>query len=154
MAVIKIDTSHVIGKIKPMNAVGQPPVGGLGKNISGNFHYLTEIGVPYSRLHDVGGAFGGGRYVDIPNIFRDFEADVDDPASYDFTFTDALLEALVENGIEPYYRLGVTIENNAEIKSYTISPPRDFEKWAKICEHIVAHYNEGYTGAGGSAAHR
>ena len=144
MAAIKIDTSHVIGKIKPMNAVGQPPVGGLGKNISGNFHYLTEIGVPYSRLHDVGGVFGGGKFVDIPNIFRDFDADVDDPASYDFTFTDALLKALVENGIEPYYRLGVTIENNAEIKSYTISPPRDFEKWAKICEHIVAHYNEGW----------
>ena len=144
MATVKINTQKQIGKIKPMNAVGQPPVGGLGKNISGNFHYLTEIGVPYSRLHDVGGVFGGGRYVDIPNIFRDFEADVDDPASYDFTFTDALLTAMIENGLKPYYRLGVTIENNAEIKIYRINPPSDPEKWAKICEHIVAHYNEGW----------
>ena len=144
MASIKINTEKTIGKIKPMNAVGQPPVGGLGKNISGYFHYLSEIGIPYSRLHDVGGVFGGGKYVDIPNIFRDFDADVDDPASYDFTFTDVLITALIEHGIEPYYRLGVTIENNAEIKSYTIDPPRDFEKWASICEHIVAHYNEGW----------
>ncbi len=144
MATIKIDTSKVIGKIKPMHAVGQPPTAGLGKNISSHYHYLTEIGAPYSRLHDVGGVFGGGKFVDIPNIFRNFDADVDDPASYDFAFTDALITGLVENGVEPYYRLGVTIENNAEIKSYTIDPPKDYDKWASICEHIVAHYNEGW----------
>ena len=75
MATIKIDTSKVIGKIKPMHAVGQPPTAGLGKNISSHYHYLTEIGAPYSRLHDVGGVFGGGKFVDIPNIFRNFDAD-------------------------------------------------------------------------------
>ena len=129
MATIKIDTSNTIGKIKPMNCTNIPPVSGLGKNIGGQTHYLTEVGVSHTRLHDVGGVFGGGKYVDIPNIFRDFDADVDDPASYDFTFTDALFRVLAENNIEPYYRLGVTIENNAEIKSYRISPPSDFEKW-------------------------
>jgi hypothetical protein len=144
MATVKINPKNQIGKIKPMHAIGQPPTGGLGKNISGYYHYITEIGSPYSRLHDVTGVFGGGKYVDVPNIFRDFDADVDDPASYDFTFTDALITALIENGIEPYYRLGVTIENNAEIKVYRINPPKDVEKWAKICEHIVAHYNDGW----------
>ena len=144
MANIKINAARTVGKIKPMNAVGQPPIGGLGKNLFDSFHYLTEIGTPYSRLHDVGGVFGGGKFVDVPNIFRNFDADVDDPASYDFTFTDALITALKENNIEPYYRLGITIENNAEIKSYRIDPPKDFDKWASICEHIVAHYNDGW----------
>ena len=108
------------------------------------FHYLTEAGIPYSRLHDVGGAFGGGKYVDIPNIFRDFDADVSDPASYDFTFTDLLLEQLHRAGVEPYFRLGVTIENAYKVKSYQISPPKDYDKWARICEHIVRHYTEGW----------
>ncbi|MBO7376216.1 MAG: hypothetical protein J6V01_03835, partial [Clostridia bacterium] len=30
------------------------------------------------------------------------------------------------------------------IKSYRIFPPKDPEKWARICEHIVRHYNEGW----------
>ena len=129
-------------KIKPMHAGGQPPV--TSDASDRYFHYLTEAGIPYSRLHDVNGAFGGYKYVDIPNIFRDFSADVDDPESYDFTFTDLLLEQLVNAGVEPYYRLGVTIENAAKVKSYWIDPPSDYDKWASICEHIVRHYTKGW----------
>jgi len=33
--------------------------------------YFGEAGIPYSRLHDTGGRFGGGVFVDIANIFRD-----------------------------------------------------------------------------------
>ena len=138
-------TDKKIGKIKPMHAVGQPPIGGTYLEYpSKHFHFLPEANIPYSRLHDVGGYFGGGRFVDIPNIFRDFDADASDPESYDFTFTDALIKGLVENGIEPYYRLGVTIENFAVIKQYNQNPPKDFNKWAEICEHIVAHYVDGW----------
>ena len=144
MASIKIDTTEIIGKIKPLHGVGQPPLGGIGRNRNKHFHYLTEAGIPYSRLHDVDGAFAGNKYVDIPNIFRDFSKDEFDPASYDFAFTDALITDLVAAGVEPYYRLGVTIENYAEIKSYYIDPPADYEKWARICEHIIAHYTEGW----------
>lgn len=144
MANIKINPSVTTGKIKPMHAVGQAPLAGLGKEHFHNFHYLTEMGAPYSRLHDVRGLFGGGVFVDIPNVFRNFDADENDPASYDFTFTDALINALIEAGVEPYYRLGVTIENQAEIKAYHINPPKDYEKWARICEHIVAHHIDGW----------
>lgn len=138
---IKINFSKTIGKIKPMHAVGQPPFSGTSFDM---FKYLTDAGIPYSRLHDVGGAYGGGRWVDIPNIFRDFDADETLPDSYDFAFTDLLINALVEAGVEPFFRLGVTIENAAKIKSYRISPPKDFAKWARICEHIIRHYTEGW----------
>ena len=130
--------AHTLGNIKPMHAVGQPPF--LGIDFS-YIKYLQEANIPYSRLHDVGGLFGGNLFVDIPNIFRDFGANVEAPASYDFTFTDLLLTALVENNCEPYFRLGVTIENYHDLKSYRIDPPSDNEKWAKICEHIIRHYN-------------
>jgi len=142
MSRIKVDTSKVIGTMKPMHGGGQPPLGGKG-NV-GLMHYLTEAGIPYSRLHDVSGPYGGSRYVDIPNIFPDFDADVEDPNSYDFTFTDYLIKALVNAGVEPYYRLGITIEALSWLKSYRTTPPKDFGKWARICEHIIAHYTDGW----------
>ena len=44
----------------------------------------------------------------------------------------------------PFYRLGVTIENNYQLHPYRVKPPKDFHKWAEICCHIVRHYNEGW----------
>ena len=124
-----------------MNGVGQPPLYGHQTKY---FHYLKDANIPYSRLHDVGGCFGGFVYVDIPNIFRDFDADENLPESYDFAFTDWLIKSLYDNGCAPVYRLGVTIENDAEVKAYRVFPPKDFSKWARICEHIIRHYNEGF----------
>lgn len=142
---VNVDFDQTVGKVKAMHAVGQPPfLGGFNKFDFSYIGYLQKANVPYSRLHDVYGAFGGNRFVDIPNIFRDFDADVNDPASYDFAFTDVLLAAMHEYGVEPIFRLGVTIENQANIKAYRIYPPKDFVKWAQICEHIVRHYNEGW----------
>ena len=139
---LAIDPSRILGPVKPVNGVGQPPFFGVGGFPM--FHYLKEAGIPFSRLHDVGGMFGRNVFVDIPNVFRDFDADETDPANYDFAFTDVLLNALVENGVEPFYRLGVTIENYATIRRYRIEPPKDFAKWARICEHVIRHYTEGW----------
>ena len=136
MVSIQADFNQFVGKIKPLHGGGQLTISSKGYN---DFHLFTDIGVPYSRLHDVGGDFGAGKYVDVPNIFRNFDADENDPESYDFVFTDRLIEDLINAGIEPYFRLGVTIENAAGVKPYTIFPPSDYEKWARVCEHIMAH---------------
>ena len=145
MTRITVDANENIGRIKPMHAVGQPPFrGGFASIDFSPMQILKDANIPYSRLHDVGGAFGGNRYVDVPNIFRNFDADENDPASYDFAFTDELLKGMAEYGVKPYYRLGVTIENQSQIKPYRIYPPTDYAKWAKVCEHIIRHYNEGW----------
>ena len=141
MQKISVDFSKSIGKIKAMHAVGQPPFYGMDFSYC---KYLQAAHIPYSRLHDVGGAYGRSVFVDIPNLFRDFDADENDAASYDFAFTDVLLAELVKYGVKPYFRLGVTIENYAEIRAYNIYPPKDFSKWARICEHVIRHYNEGW----------
>ena len=141
---LRVDFSSVVGPVKPVNGVGQPPIQSLdGTNL---FHYLREAGIPYSRLHDVGGVFGKNVFVDIPNLFRDFDADETKAENYDFFYTDLLIKALVANGVEPYFRLGVTIENAAGRggKAYRISPPKDYAKWARICEHVIRHYTEGW----------
>ena len=138
---LHVDLDRPIGKIRAMHGVGQPP---WERPHGIALHYLTEANIPYSRLHDVAYPYGSMIYVDIPNIFRDFDADENDPASYDFAFTDILISRLIESGVEPIYRLGATIENFVEIKRYHTFVPRDFGKWARICEHIVRHYTEGW----------
>jgi len=141
MAKITYDFQKILGRIKPMHGVGQPPMIGIKTDY---FKYLKEANIPYSRLHDVGGRFGGGIFVDIPNIFRDFDADETDSASYDFVFTDILIKGLMEYECEPVFRLGVTIENNHHLRAYHIFPPKDMAKWARVCEHIIRHYTEGW----------
>lgn len=141
MAHIECNFDKTLGAVKAMHAIGQPPMLGINDEY---FSYISNASMPYSRLHDVGGAYGGNVFVDIPNIFRDFDADETLPESYDFAFTDVLIASLMKHNCEPIYRLGVTIENNHHIKAYNIYPPKDFEKWARICEHIIRHYNEGW----------
>ncbi len=143
MDALSIDYSRPLGKIKPMHGINNAPL--VGWNCDKMFHYLTEAGIPISRLHDTGGICGGGVFVDIANVFPRFEADPFEPASYHFMFTDMLLCALVDAGVRPFYRLGCTIENFVRaIGPYRVFPPVDVEKWAVICEHIIRHYNEGW----------
>ena len=147
MGTLTVDLANPIGPVKPVNGVGQPPMLGGPANFR-MMHHLKEAGIPYSRLHDVGGWQGQGLWVDIPNLFPDFDADEADPRNYAFDMTDALLKALVANGVEPYFRLGVTIENFAGVgfRPRRTMPPKDFAKWARICEHVIRHYTEGWAG--------
>ena len=45
-------------------------------------------------------------------------------------------------GTKVFFRLGQKIEHGT--KKYGIYPPRDFKKWAVICQHLIAHLNEGW----------
>jgi len=141
-ATISIDFREVTGAIKPMHAINNPPT--VPCDTMGLYGKIREANIPYARLHDTGGCFGGARYVDIANVFPDFGADECDPASYDFAFTDAMLTAMEGIGLKAFYRLGCTIENHHRIKAYEIFPPADPHKWARVCAHIVMHYNEGW----------
>ena len=144
-AEVKVDFAKVVGPVKPVNGVGQPPLVGKLADYP-MFHYLKEAGIPYSRLHDVGGWLGGGLFVDIPVIFPNFDADENDPKSYRFAYTDSLLKALAKYDVEPFFRLGVTIENfvSRGYPPMNTLPPKDYAKWARICEHVIRHYTEGW----------
>jgi len=141
---IKTSFDRIAGRIKPMHAVNNPPT--VPNDTDGLYEKIIEANIPYARLHDTGGYFGGARYVDVANVFPDFAADENDPASYDFAFTDALLAAMDAIALRPFYRLGCTIENHHRIKAYHIYPPANPNKWARVCEHIMLHYNEGWEG--------
>ena len=144
-ALLTIDPLSEVGPVKPVNGVGQPPM--VGKLAGWEMmHYLKDAGIPYSRLHDVDGWLGGGLFVDIPNLFPDFSADESDPANYRFAYTDNLISKLVANGVEPFFRLGITIENfvGRGLPGLRTNPPSDSAKWARVAEHVIAHYTEGW----------
>lgn len=137
---IKIDLKRESGKIKPLHGVNNGPVTGTFR--IDHINEYREAGIPFVRLHDTEGAYGGSYYVDIPNIFRDFDKDPKDPEAYDFDLTDLYIQKIYESGAEAFYRLGVTIDH-APVKKRT-APPKDYKKWAEICEGIIRHYNEGW----------
>ncbi len=136
-------TKEASNKIRPLHGVNCAPHG----KASGTNQPLTKkifeyCGIPHSRTHDCMGSYGGCYYIDVPNIFRDFDADENNPENYDFHYSDEYIKSIVNSGAQIIYRLGVTIEWGT--KQYTSHPPKDFAKWARICEHIIMHYNKGW----------
>ncbi|MBQ9099489.1 MAG: hypothetical protein IJY50_08710 [Clostridia bacterium] len=103
---------------------------------------FVEAGIPVVRLHDIEYPYGSGEYVDIPCLFKNVDADENDPTNYNFALTDEYIRQSLSVGAKIIYRLGVSIEHSP-IKLYTY-PPKDYGKWARICEHIIRHYNEGW----------
>ena len=109
MLTVKISTEKTVKPMKPMHGGGQPPM--AGQDLTRHFHYLTEAGIPFSRLHDVGGVFGGGRFVDVPNVFRDFAADETDPQNLVCKLCyDNVFEIIIPP-LDPYEIATVFFEN-------------------------------------------
>jgi hypothetical protein len=146
MEIIQFDLSKTFGSFKMMNATNGGPFHKRHATDQwrSNFADYKAARMPYSRNHDSGIAsiYGGPYSHDISNIFRDFNADPEDPASYDFGCTDEEILKGLDTGTETYFRLGQTIEHH--IVKHFIKPPKDFKKWAIICEHIIKHYTKGW----------
>jgi len=136
-------TENVYAPIKELHGVNCAPynkrAGDNQTKIDTVFKYL---GTPRSRLHDCCGSYGGSYFVDVSNIFQNFDADEHAPESYDFHYSDEYIGAIIRSGANVVYRLGETIEWGS--KKYRTYPPKDAHKWARICEHIIMHYNEGW----------
>ena len=142
---VKLDFDQVVGSIKPMHAVNNGPVYKFASDQRiTNIDSYRAAGIPYARNHDASfcATYGGEHIVDVNFIFRDFDADPEDPASYDFTLTDEYLRVCEAGGAQVFYRLGSKIEHWS--KKYNTLPPKDFKKWAVICEHIIRHYCYGW----------
>ena len=147
MSLVSVYNDKVTGRIKPVHSMVGIPSISVRSDKKWNRNYLshiTELGMPYCRLNGVGGNYGGMTFVDVSNIFRNFNADEFDGNNYDFTFTDWLVEQCISRGVKPIYRLGVCKEPDHWIKAYNIFPPEDYAKFSRICERIILHYNSGW----------
>lgn len=146
MNTLKINTEKSYGKFKLLNATNGGPWCSRhhSDQYRSNFEDYKAARIPFARNHDSAmcGVYGGPYSHDITCIFPNFDADVNDPASYDFACTDEAILVALEAGTKTFFRLGQTIEH--QIKKHGTIPPRDYRKWAEICEHIIRHYTEGW----------
>lgn len=143
---ITVNREKNLGEFKIMNAVNNGPFHSRHTNdqLLSNFEDYKAAGIPYARNHDAAfcSKYGGEHANDISAIFPNFDADPYDENSYDFVLTDEYIFTAKDAGTEVYFRLGQKIEHYK--KKYGVIPPKDFKKWAVICEHIIRHYNEGW----------
>lgn len=142
MDILKFDLSQVTKDFKLLNATNGGPwhKRHTATQPRSNFDAYKAARIPFSRNHD--SRFDNCFTHDISEIFPWFDADEKDPASYDFACTDENILCALEAGTQTFFRLGQSIEH--EIKKHHTRPPKDFHKWARICEHIIRHYNEGW----------
>ncbi len=135
---LRIDFSKTNGTLRALHGINRGP------RVAGGFIDLTNehraLGIPFTRLHD--SQWPGGDVVDIHAVFRDFARDPEQPENYDFLRTDEYLESIRRTGAQMVYRLGESIEHET-IKKH-VHPPRDMEKWARVCLGVIRHYNEGW----------
>ena len=144
---VAVNRQEIVGDIKPMNGVNNAPKGPEsydGQNTD-NYEVFRAAKFPYVRTHDAALCenYGSSQAVDITAIFPDFKKDARNPKNYNFALTDRYIERVIKvGGSQIFFRMGQSIENHGQ-RAGAI-PPKDFKKWAVICEHIIRHYNEGW----------
>lgn len=142
---LHIDPAKTRGIIKPMNCVNNGPASSANVRTAGssNFDLYKSLEIPLARNHDASfcRAYGGEHTVDVHRIFKNFDADENDPKNYFFGPTDRCVKMTLDAGTGIFYRLGASIEHDIK---YGTRVPTDYGKWARICEHIIRHFNEGW----------
>ena len=146
MQTIKFDVCKDFGKFKVLNATNGGPLFSRRMYAQNNINleYYKALKIPYQRNHDANffPVYGGPYAHDISAIFPRFELDETNPENYDFTCTDEAIFCSLLAGTKTFFRLGQSIEH--QIKKHHTLPPKDFHKWARIAEHIIRHYTEGW----------
>ncbi len=134
-----VDFSKNIGRIKAVNGVSNGPI---CHDIDLSEHF-KELNISTVRYHDTDGSGTFGRCaIDVSRIFENFDADEFDENNYRFEHTDKILLSATNSGAEVIYRLGESIDHSV-YKRYA-HPPKDFDKWVRICLQIIKHYNSGW----------
>ena len=123
-AVVSVDLSMQIGKIKAMHGMCNGPVS-YGADISALFR---EIGVPIVRFDGTDGAISR-HAIDVSRIFPDMNADQSKPENYNFEYTDKYIAAAYNSGAEIILRLG---ESRDLLEPRTVKLPQNIDLWSHI----------------------
>lgn len=99
---------------------------------------FAELAPAYVRYHDAVYENAPFALIDVSRIFPLFHLDENDPQNYDFGPTDDYLSQISDMDVIIDYRLGESIEHSEN--KYRVYPPRDADKWARICRNILRHY--------------
>ena len=135
---IEVDFSREVGRIKAIHGVNGGPVSnGENPDLSG---WFKEAGFATVRTHDC--HWPCPDVIDIHTIFPLDHLDPEDPKNYTFAKTDAYIAGILKTGAKVVFRLGESIETKGT--RYHINPPKDMDKFARVCVNVMRHYNEGW----------
>ncbi len=140
------DTTYTLeatnGSVRPLLGIN---IGPLGTGAAGNPALTTsyqQLGVNLIRTHDYYDP------LDMATLYPDRSKDPDAQSSFNFTgkvggdfrSSDDVFGSIVNNGFEPFFRLGDSY-NNAK-------PPTDSERanWVKAAVNVLKHYRQGQWG--------
>ncbi len=154
---LAVDAGTTAGTIRNLLGTNRGPVSWEPRSdrvLADHTAQLKQFGFHYIRTHDYYGP------TDWYVIFPNWDADPDDPASYDFRSSDLRVRAICENGFQCVYRLGTSWRGRPWLAPPINDPPGtrrdedgrvihvadrdDFRKFARICVGIVRHYTEGW----------
>lgn len=156
--VLTVDASAVHGSLRSFQAVDGGPAPTLpnGPDLSQRY---KEMHIDLVRTHDLYGpteidshfsssvllpllpdAASRAAFLKTANaaiIFQDWNADPEDPKSYNFGPTDKLVQSIRAIGADVYYRVGRSLQADPR-------PVADPDKYAEVLKHVVLHYNKGW----------
>ena len=155
---VGVDASGVSGTLRSFQAVdgGPLPVLPGGPELSARYKEMhidlirthdlygpTEIDSHFSAspllslLPDKASRAGFLNAANSETIFPRWDADPEDPKSYNFGPTDKLIQAIRALGANVYFRVGRSLQ--AEPR-----PVTDTAKYAEVLKHVVMHYNKSW----------
>jgi hypothetical protein len=140
---ITVDASQGVGTIRSLQGVAGTPLPGNDQH--GDYTaQMDRLGVDLVRTHDIDCSGTGDISGNGPNrIFPNWDADPDDPASYNFGPTDRALLSTVRQGSELVFNLGPS-DLSCAGAGFNNTPPADPVKYADIARHVEQHYNDGW----------
>jgi xylan 1,4-beta-xylosidase len=148
---VTVDASKTVGALRSLQGAHFDP-GPAGETLSDNY---VALGVDSIRTHDAGG-FGTGNMGigDIDGyqgvaalvIFPNWNADPNDPKSYNFGPTDQLIKNIRAIGAEVFFRVGRSniVSFGGGYPFVDNYVPADMAKYGEIVKHVVMHYNKGW----------
>ncbi len=152
---VVVDCSQCTGTIRSLLGTNRGPyeyrrpAGKAPVDLVSSYRFL---GIDFIRTHDFYGP------TDWYVMFPRWEADPEDPRSYDFSSSDVRIRTICGNGFKCLFRLGTSWKGrnprpindppgtlrDASGNVVHKADSRDFKKWGEICAQVVRHYTKGW----------
>jgi xylan 1,4-beta-xylosidase len=140
---VTVDAARPTGLIRSLQGVSGTPLPGNDEH--GDYTAQQhQLGVDFVRTHDIDcSGTGDIDGIGANRIFPDWDADPNDPASYNFGPTDRAILSTVRSGSEIEFNLGHSDLSCAGL-GFNNTPPPDPALYAQVARRVAQHYNDGW----------
>ena len=134
-------TPGLKGRLKALSGGNSGP-SLKSKSVHFKTRYYPGMHIPVTRVSSEYSQNLGIRLISTNHIFPLQTADPSDRSFYDFRASDDYIAQIKAGGSDVFWCLTAADERFINRQHFRISPP-DTEKWKRVCENIIRHYNEG-----------